>query len=424
MRHILCLILLLIPLKSYAINLKEAINAAFNNSPDLLIEKNKLYSAQNNKNSMISGYLPNISISYQRGIKQDIRGDDDDDEDFGYETNKTISLTQPIFNGFKTSNNIKQGEYEYLKSKAEYKVFTRDLALRIINIYLELDQLNQTKEILKTNIDLYKNIMQRIDAKANFASNNEIIDNKVAYNLAIKDYNQQSKEFAILRNELALLTFTEIDEIAEFDIEFLEFNYDELIKQIEDNAKIKQKYYELLAYKSRHKSQIAEFSPTIDLKASHNKQTDIVYLSGEDLETKSILLDVTIPIFEQGNRFFNAKQTKLDVNIKEQEYNLTLMQVKQELLALMKNYNFHLNDNKKFNEIYQLQKEKLAKIEESLKLKAIDQIGFIKAKIEKNNAAMQLAISDLQLHQSFFQLLLLIGSDDLVDQILFDKINQ
>ena len=127
MKIILISLILLLNINiSYAITLNEAVSLGIKSSPEYLMEKNKLKMAENNNRSTISGFLPNISLNYQTGIKQDVRGDSDTDDDFGNETSESISLTQPLFNGFKTLNNIKQGKFEYLAEKERFEFFERE----------------------------------------------------------------------------------------------------------------------------------------------------------------------------------------------------------------------------------------------------------------------------------------------------------
>ena len=107
---------------SYSITLNQAVEIGLQNSHEYIMELNRLKAAENANKSNISAYLPNISLNYQTGIKQDIRGDSDSNDDFGNETSENISLSQPIFNGFKSINNSNKSEFEFLAARFETSI--------------------------------------------------------------------------------------------------------------------------------------------------------------------------------------------------------------------------------------------------------------------------------------------------------------
>jgi outer membrane protein len=389
---------------SYSITLNQAVEIGLQNSHEYIMELNRLKAAENANKSNISAYLPNISLNYQTGIKQDIRGDSDSNDDFGNETSENISLSQPIFNGFKSINNSNKSEFEFLAASKAFEYFERDLIYRIIESYIELQKWQKVKFFTKQNLNNYYVILKQIKSKASYGSNNELIDYKINFALAKQELRLIEKHLFDAELEFQNLVSSDFNELSDPDIELHHLELNLLLKDINSNPEAMQKHYEYLALLAENKILTGELLPKISLEASHTKQSNVVYLNGEDLETKSILLDVKIPLFNQGSRFFNIKEGRYNANIKAQEYELTLAKIKKEISSKYKEYNLHYNDYNQVFKIHKLIANKLAKNQKSYNLNLLDKVSLLKLKIDKNEAEIKFIESDSNLYKAYFKI--------------------
>lgn len=407
LKYIFSIIILLLPNALYANNLAGAIESGLQNSREYIIELHKLKSAKNTQNSAIAEFLPEVSLSYQVGEKQNIRSDNTGLEGFKTETTNTLSITQPIFNGLKGVTNIKKVKAEYLAQKSALEYFKRGLILEIIGIYIENSEYEKILRLTEINNNYYQRILASIKSKGSLTSENEIIDYKVGY------INSKS-ELEDIKNKLAHAKFAYENIIANrpenlepHSPAILNATLADILNKVTDNPFVKQKHYELIALKHEHKKQVGNFSPSVNLSASQSKQENLVYLNGGDLETKSITLDFKIPLFQKGNEYFSVKESRYNLEISKEEYALTVKEIEKQIKGAYKEYQYAKNIHDSSIKIYALVKQKLNRSEYSYNIKALDLISLLNIKIERNKAKIRRYEANIELSKAYYKLMLL-----------------
>ncbi len=284
----------------FATNLEDAIDLTLSNSKKYKIEKLQLKSAKNNQKTSISEFLPDISANIQRGKKQNIRSDGAGTDDFLTEQTNSLSLTQPVFNGMRGISSIKQGKFEYLAQKYQLENFKRELILEIVNIYIEIMTLEKNLKLTKNNVSYYRQILNKTKSKGSLTSENEIIDNKIGYYNATRDLEDLTNKLNQAKLEYQNLTGEKPINIENIDLKLPNIILDDLLKGKAQNPEIKQRQNELNALKQAYRKEIGNLSPKVNITANYSKQENLVYLDGGDLESKSVYLDVKIPLFQKG----------------------------------------------------------------------------------------------------------------------------
>ena len=112
-------------------NLSFYLNKAMDNNLQLNAERKKLESSKQERNISRSEFLPSITISGDQTSTTSTNKIDQDganlaDSNIDSE-NKTISLEQKIFSGFKGVNTFKKSELEIQKALLELKKWSKKL---------------------------------------------------------------------------------------------------------------------------------------------------------------------------------------------------------------------------------------------------------------------------------------------------------
>ena len=311
-------------------------------------------------------------------------------------------------------SSIKQGKFEYLAQKYQLENFKRELILEIVNIYIEIMTLEKNLKLTKNNVSYYRQILNKTKSKGSLTSENEIIDNKIGYYNATRDLEDLTNKLNQAKLEYQNLTGEKPINIENIDLKLPNIILDDLLKGKAQNPEIKQRQNELNALKQAYRKEIGNLSPKVNITANYSKQENLVYLDGGDLESKSVYLDVKIPLFQKGSEYFGIKKAKYDLRIKKEEFDLTNQDIEKKIKQYFKEY----NSNKKIYEdsvnILSLARAKLKRNQRSYNLRALSLIKLLQIKIEKNNLEIKFYEAKNNLYQSYYKLTLL--TQDIMDK--------
>ena len=141
-------------------NLKFYLNKSIENNLILDAERKKLESSKQNKNISRSEFLPSITISGDQTSttstnKTNQSGASLADSNLDSE-NKSISIEQKIFSGFKGVNTFKKTELETNKAKLELKKVEQNTILDTASIYFDLIYKFKNEKFNILNVNLFE----------------------------------------------------------------------------------------------------------------------------------------------------------------------------------------------------------------------------------------------------------------------------
>ena len=281
----------------FATVLNMAIEEAINYSKELKIQQYYLKSANSTQYEAYSEFLPDVAVNIQYGEKKNNSLVNHDK--FTDEENQTITLSQPLFQGFGGISKLKQGKNIYLSSSYAYQKFKQELIIKVIISYLNLYKVRKELAIAQQNQDLYHKILEQINLQKNLISESD----KIHYQINLANsvaFVEESKATLAQETLNYKILVGKIDEDLILP-QIKNLNTDQILKQeIENHPIVKEKYHNYLASKAHTKSNLSKFSPKVNLIARGSKQKDVIYLDGKDQETRSIYIDISIPIFQKG----------------------------------------------------------------------------------------------------------------------------
>ncbi len=150
-------------------NFKYFLNKALENNLQLNAERKSLEAAKQNKIISRSEFLPSISISGNQTSttstnRTNQSGTNLSDTNIDSE-NKTLSVEQKIFSGFKGINTFKKTELETQKASLELKQVEQQTILDTATAYFDLIYKSKNENINIANVNLYERQVESDNAR-------------------------------------------------------------------------------------------------------------------------------------------------------------------------------------------------------------------------------------------------------------------
>ena len=150
-------------------NFKYFLNKALENNLQLNAERKSLEAAKQNKIISRSEFLPSITISGNQTSttstnRTNQSGTNLSDTNIDSE-NKTLSLEQKIFSGFKGINTFKKTELETQKASLELKQVEQQTILDTATAYFDLIYKSKNENINLANVNLYERQVESDNAR-------------------------------------------------------------------------------------------------------------------------------------------------------------------------------------------------------------------------------------------------------------------
>ena len=302
-------------------NLKFYLKKALDNNLQLNAERKSLESAKQDKNISRSEFLPNLTISGDQTSttstnRIDQSGSSLSDTNLDSE-NKTISLEQKIFSGFKGINTFKKSELETQKADLELKDIEQKTILDTAFAYYDLiyKTKNEKFNILNVNLferqvefdnarlqkgqvtltDLAQSESSLAGANANLIkANTELYSSKTNFERVTREKApniENLNEKVILKLPSSLSSALKISELK---------NINFLISKLDYEISIK----ELNIERSR-------FSPSASIKVSKSENKDFSSTVDEK-DDETVKATITWPIIKGGENISTIKKSSYD----------------------------------------------------------------------------------------------------------------
>jgi len=318
--------IILICKNSWAFSVENAIDFAIKNNYEIKLCEDKLKNSKNFNYRAIAEFLPKISVNIQSGERVNNNSSKDDliNQKKTKFNSREISVEQNIFNGFSSVINLKKSDKQYLIELLNLKDKKQNLAVEVARFYANIFW-------QKKNLESYKkilNITQKIlDIKSRkFAS--KLIDKEelIQYQIELSNLNQKilSEELELIKNHQDFYSLVGAEFVGDEKINIAKksFKKNEVLQKIEQNFLLQSKYLKYQLSLDEQSSRISEFLPKISIISNISKQKNNLYYADKEINNRSIILNFSIPIFQQGLEFIEYKSSKSQSEIVLDEYQI------------------------------------------------------------------------------------------------------
>ena len=397
--------------------INDILEYSLKNNSEILLEKARLDKEKSLVKDGIVGFLPEIKAHYQRGRKKDdalgIERDNNLDK-MSDQNIKSISINQPIFQGFRNLYKIKEIKSNFARANSYYEQRVNEILYSIVESYLNLYKLRKIASYQKENIVNHEKLLKLIKQRNRLGelSNSEVIiyETKL-FNILLKNMEIKKDLFKAEQeydNYIGRVDFNlELSKLDNVDFPNNEVEF--FNQAVRSNSNL-QKYKHIInSTKAILKQKRGSFSPNIELTASLSEQESVTYLNNRDLRTESLNLNISIPLFQKASEYFNLNKAHKEVVFAKNEYDKIYNDLRRDSKQIYKEYNFYkemINEN---TILFNLTKDRITSLNEQIRLGVGDVIDLLNAKIELQALEEQQIEYQISYFLSYYRILLYLN---------------
>jgi outer membrane protein len=320
------ILIILINKNSWAFSVENAIDFAIKNNHEIKLYEDKLKNSKNFNYRAIAEFLPKISVNIQSGkrVNNNSLDENQNNQQKTKFSSREISIEQNIFNGFSSIINLKKSDKKYLIELLNLKDKKQNLAVEVARFYANIFWQKKNLESYKKILKFYQQILDIKSQK--FAS--KLIDKEelIQEQIQLSNLNQKilSEELQLIKNhhDFFALVGAEFEGDKKIDITKNNFKKSEVLQKIEQNFLLQSKYLKYQLSLDDQSSWTSEFLPKISIISNISKQKNNLYYADKEINNRSIILNFSIPIFQQGLEFIDYKSSKNQSEIVLDEYQI------------------------------------------------------------------------------------------------------
>jgi outer membrane protein len=402
--------------EAFATNLRDAIDIAQVNNRNIKLERIKLDSTKTEKTQAIAEFLPSIKGNFQYGQRNSFYPGQAYDRS-GKQRTEELSLEQPIFDGLHSVSKYREADYKIKSGSSKTSDKIQEISFAAVQSYCNLFRYQELIKLQKENKELGQKfldlVLRRKDLR--IIDKSDII--KFTYEVSITEekyldsLNRLNKAKFDYQNVIGELHDDLIKpETPWINISEEEFDRSKVLESaLMNNHNIKSYHYSYLASKSAYNAEISNFLPKVSLTASTSKQTNVLYLNGNDLNSKSVFLNLSVPIFQKGVEYANLSKARYDKDTAMEEYEITKDGITKEVNQALEEYRFLSEMNKTNKKIFEMAFERAKIFNKRLESKAEDPIEVIRARIEANDRKINYIGSQMDLVITHYKIKYFLG---------------
>lgn len=336
--------LLISPMTSAsAMTLEEALVSAYNYSPTIKAEKNALKSTAELSNQARSGWLPNVRYNYQRSREGRNLSASYDSLNTSY--SKQFFVSQPVFNGFSTINQIAQAKNQFESAKASYGSTEQNTLFDTVSAYMDVVRETEVLKLNENNEEVLRKHLQvtRERFRLGEVTKTDVAQAKARLAVAITDRAESLGNMEIARANFKRVVGQEIyiDSIETDPV--LPDTPSSLTEVIETATKnhpalLQAKYAEKAA-KDNIAVTRAQLMPSVTLEGNMREDKGTNIAGNGVFENKSIGFNVNVPIFQSGSEYSGLRQSKHRASQSTEEYQQTYDSVEQFAIRVWHDFN-------------------------------------------------------------------------------------
>jgi outer membrane protein len=396
------------------ISLGSGIHLALKSSKEVELAETKLKIAQSKEGEAIGNYLPSITASWQVG-KQKNKVEGVAEEDPTNQNTQKLSVEQTVFNGFQSAYKSQSSKYAVLAAKSDLNQTKANIAFSAVEVYLNLYTERRKLLLQKENVKISKEILKKVSERMllKVISKNEAAQYEANTLRSHSDLLDARKATYKAEAMYVALIGEQQDHLSEPKWPTALFNIQEEHKKAGAKNQGLQKLYFL------QKSARADLAgtkgallPKAKLVGSYKKQKEVLYLGNKDVDTTLYYVDVSLPIFEKGQRFVQIGKANNQFELTKKEYEFAKESILKDLKSTIQTYHANRELVGAYWELQKMASRKLRRLKYQLRLGATDKLAVLTTKQEVNSINARVLTLRKELFLDYYKVLLLNGSSD------------
>ncbi len=387
-------------------SLRDAIEAAQVNNRNIKLEQTRLNSVKTAKTQAIAEFLPSVSVSAQYGQRNSFYQGQNYDRS-SKQSSKEIKLEQPIFDGLHSVSKYREADYKIKSGSAKTSDKIQEISFAAVQSYCNLFRYQQLVKLYEEDKELGRKFLELAKRRkeARIIDKSEIIKFTYETSLTEEKYLDALNKLNKARFDYQNIIGELHENLLEPEITEEEFNKEKLLEAaLESNNNVRAYRYNYLASKAAYNAEKSNFLPKVSLVASASEQDRVVYLNNQDLNSKSIFFNVSIPIFQKGVEYANVNKARYDKDAALEEYEIIKENITKEVNQVLEEYRFFSKMNETNKRLSDLAQSRAEVFKERSKLRVEDPIELIRATIEANERQANYVNSRMDLVITYYKI--------------------
>ncbi|MGD9639284.1 MAG: TolC family outer membrane protein [Alphaproteobacteria bacterium] len=319
--------------------LTEAMAFAYGNNPELLAKRSYLSSVYEKMPQAKAGFKPTVSMGGSASSRHTETNSGTDSDTTPYSA--SISLSQPIFNGFSTLHGIKSADYTIKSEQANMRSTEQNILLDAVTAYMNLVR---DEAVLKLRINNEQVLSRKLEATNDRYKVGEITKTDVAQAEARLMQAQAARILAEGELETSKANYVKvighspanIEEEPKLFADMLPSSLDDAIKMgLENNPSIVSAKHSLTVAEEDIGIAKADLLPTVSLNGSAGRSWN-QNSSNDSTDSLQITANLEIPLYTAGVASSKVRSAKYITGQKRNDLTNEIESVREEVTSAYK----------------------------------------------------------------------------------------
>jgi outer membrane protein len=324
-----------------AYNVADAIKAARENNMQIKSKREDFKNAKTAKFQALTTVMPDVKATSGVGRAYLIpeRGRLSNNDAAGI----NLTVTQPIFDGFKTYYTYDKAKNSIGSAEFTYKANKDSILFEVIRTY---EEVIRTREVYEVNVTTHQVLIKHLkETQERFKLGEATVtdvaqaESRVAEALSNKTSaaTEVSNAEALFFHVIGDRPLKELDPI-EPEAVAIPTTLDELLDiTLKQNPSLKKVDYDVKVAHNDKQLAFTNFSPQVSATAAFNRSS-LTASSAETKNNNSYSIGVNIPIFQSGTEYVRVKQAKISERKSKWDYEETTNAVKESTIKVWNEY--------------------------------------------------------------------------------------
>lgn len=331
--------------QAQAITLMQAYQAALANDPQFKMAKAERDAGQENRKLGLAGLLPSVSASYSASkVRSDIDYGRSVSHPLYFSRNESVQLRQPLFS-LEAYARYKQGQAQTSLSDAVFDSRSKDLAVRLVAAYLDVNLTEQQLEFATAQRDTLQEQAKANDQlfKRGEGTKTDMLETQARLDVAEAAVLEAQDSVTNARTNLAGVIGQQVDAVDAMRDQFAAHpltpgSFDDWkALALKNNPEIQAQSYAIEAARQEVTKARAGHFPRVDLVASYSQGDNETINSLDQNNTqRAIGVQINIPIFSGG--YVSAASRQSVANLEKAKAQLEA-ETEKTLTELRKQFN-------------------------------------------------------------------------------------
>jgi adhesin transport system outer membrane protein len=285
---------------------RDAAQKAVVDNPEVQVRWHNFLAAGHERDIVKGGYLPRVDVYAGAGRERYWQDRRDPSGQYYNRTDATISLTQMLYDGFATRNELRYMDHARLARYFELVSVSEDTALEAVRAYLDVVRYRTLTTLAEENYGIHKEIIGKVDQQVRAGVSRGVDLEQAGGRLALALANRMT-EYSNL-HDVSARFLRVVGEIPPPDLEvpplmISGMSYDAYNAQVagaQGNPGIRAAMANLEAMYARRDSRRSTYHPQLDFRARHSTGRERQAIRGRSDESVAELM-LSLNLFNGGS---------------------------------------------------------------------------------------------------------------------------